>query len=65
MARYLGPDRYGVLNYAIGVSSLFVVFTSMGLNRVLTLDFVRKSYSDEALLGSSLFLGILVLFYRY
>ena len=56
VARYLGPDRYGVLNYAIGVSSLFVVFTSMGLNRVLTLDFVRKSYSDEALLGSSLFL---------
>jgi polysaccharide transporter, PST family len=59
LARYLGPDRYGQLSYAIGFASLFSALASWGMNGILVRDLVRFPDEKNALLSSSLALRLL------
>ena len=54
VARYLGPERFGALNYAMGLSLLFSVFGAMGLDSVLVRELVRHEDKRNILLGSAL-----------
>lgn len=56
VARYLGPEQFGMLNYATGFVGLFNAFTNMGLNNILVRDLVRGANSKDELLGSAFFL---------
>ena len=58
VARYLGPERFGVLNYAIGLSLLFSVIGVMGLENVLVRDLVRNKEDERTFLGSALLLRL-------
>ena len=60
VARYLGPERYGVLNYAMGIAILFTIFSAMGLDNVLVRELVGKNAKNQwAILGSASVLQIL------
>lgn len=59
LARYLGPDRYGQLSYAIGFVSLFGALASWGMNGILVRDLVKFPDEKNALLSSSLVLRLL------
>jgi polysaccharide transporter, PST family len=59
LARYLGPDRYGQLSYAIGFASLFGAIASWGMNGIIVRDLVRFPDEKNALLASSLALRLL------
>ena len=60
VARYLGPERYGVLNYAMGIAILFTIFSAMGLDNVLVRELVGKNDKDQwAIMGSASVLQIL------
>lgn len=40
VARYLGPEQFGKLNYAIALVSLFSVFATLGLEEIVIRDLV-------------------------
>ncbi len=45
-ARYLGPDNYGLINYAAAYVTFFVSLCNLGINSVIVKNFV--DYPDEA-----------------
>ena len=54
VARYLGPEKFGLLNYAIAFVSLFNVFATLGLNNIVVRELVRKPSEKGEILGTSL-----------
>ncbi len=59
VARYLGPEKFGLLNYAIAFVSLFNVFARLGLNKIVVRDLVRKPSEKGEILGTSFMLKLL------
>src|SRR3984893_1946511 len=56
IARYLGPEQFGLLSYAIALVSIFSVFVNLGLNIVVVRDLVRDPDSTNEILGTACFL---------
>jgi O-antigen/teichoic acid export membrane protein len=56
MARYLGPERYGWLSYALAAVGVVTSFTSLGLNAVVVRELVRAPAEAEAWMGAAFFL---------
>lgn len=52
VARYLGPEDYGILSYAISLSSLFAIATHMGLSGLAVRELVNNPEEHEELLGT-------------
>jgi PST family polysaccharide transporter len=76
VARYLGPDRFGLLNYAIALVYLFSVLGGLGLDSIVIRSFVREPEAKDRLLCTtflvklaggtlSLFLLIAMLFWMH
>jgi len=59
LARYLGPDRYGLLSYAIGFATLFSALASLGLKSIVVRDLVRLPERNSSILSSALILRLL------
>jgi O-antigen/teichoic acid export membrane protein len=53
VARYLGPELFGQLNYASGFVGLFFALGSMGLDEIIVRDLVRHPERKDELLGTS------------
>lgn len=58
MARYLGPERYGWLSYAIALVGVVNSFTSLGLNAVVVREMAREPAQSEAWLRTAFFLRL-------
>src|SRR5688572_21750989 len=56
MARFLGPERYGWLSYALAFVGVVSSFTSLGINAVVVRELVRVPSETKALLGTAFFL---------
>ena len=52
VARYLGPEDFGVLSYAISVSSLFAIATHMGLSGLSVRELVNNPKKHEEIIGT-------------
>ena len=50
MARYLGPERYGLLSYTISFVWLFSSLASFGLNNILVRELVQSPKQRDNLL---------------
>ncbi|HEB75052.1 MAG TPA: flippase [Nitrospirae bacterium] len=59
VARYLGPEQYGILNYAIAFVSLFSVFSSLGLDKIVVRELVRHPERQDEILGSTFVLKLI------
>lgn len=59
-ARFLGPDNYGIINYAGAYVALFSSLCNLGLNSVIIKDFVDNPEEQGKTLGSSLLMRLLV-----
>ena len=59
VARYLGPERFGLLSYAMSVVAIFVSVSHMGLEGVVVRDIVRNENIHSKILGSAFVLRIL------
>lgn len=55
-ARYLGPENYGLINYAAAYASFFMSLCTLGINSVLVKEFVDYPEEEGTILGSSLLL---------
>lgn len=49
MARYLGPERFGILNYAVAYLALFSSAVTLGTNRTLVRELVTSGDAASAL----------------
>lgn len=53
VARYLGPEQFGILNFALSFVALFGAFASLGLDGIVVRNAVRDPDSREELLGTA------------
>lgn len=68
-ARYLGPDNYGLINYASAFVVFFTSFCTLGINSVIIKNFVDYPEEQGTAIGSSIvarmissFLSVLLIF---
>lgn len=53
VARYLGPEQFGLFNYATAFVGLFGVVAGLGLQSIVVRDIVRDPSGKEETLGSA------------
>lgn len=53
VARYLGPEQYGTLNYAIALVALFSAFSKLGLDGIVVRNIVQDPASKDETLGTA------------
>ena len=56
IARYLGPGDFGLLNYAISIVGVVIIFSQLGLEDVVTRELVNDPDHKNVLLGTGLLL---------
>jgi len=56
VARYLGPEQYGILAYALSMTALFASAGHMGLSGLVIREIVKKPDKRSETLGTSLVL---------
>lgn len=58
LARYLGPEQYGTLSYALSFVALFSGFASLGLEGIVIRDILAKPSARDEILGSAFVLRL-------
>lgn len=53
-ARYLGPNNYGLINYAGAYTAFFSSFCTLGINSLLVKEFVDHPEDEGMIIGTSL-----------
>ena len=53
VARYLGPENYGVLSYSIAFVGIFGVVASLGVDGILNRELVKTPEQRDELLGTT------------
>ena len=58
VARYLGPEQFGILNYVISFAFFFTTFATLGLDSIIVKEIVQKNQTN-VLMGSAFILKII------
>lgn len=58
-ARYLGPDNYGLINYATAYSTFFTAFCTLGINSVIVKNFIDHPSEEGETIGTTLVLRLI------
>lgn len=59
LVRYLGPENYGQLSYAISFVGLFSIIASLGIDNILYRDLIKFPEKRNAYLGSAFVIKLL------
>lgn len=59
VARYLGPDQYGLFSYAQSFVGLFVAFSTLGLDSIVVREIVKNNSKSEDIIGTAFWLKII------
>jgi len=59
VAQYLGPEQFGILNYALAFSSLFLAFNTLGLDSIVVREIIHSPKKSKEILGSALIMRLL------
>jgi O-antigen/teichoic acid export membrane protein len=65
VARYLGPNEFGVLAYATSFAAIFAVIGHAGLSGLVVQELVSGEESEEVVLGTTAFLKFLGVLFAY
>lgn len=57
VARYLGPAKFGIINYAQSFVFLFSAFSTLGLNNIIVRELIKDINKRDALLGTGFWLS--------
>lgn len=57
-ARYLGPNHYGLINYATAYATFFTAFCTLGINSVIVKNFVDHPEEEGTTIGTTLVLRL-------
>ena len=58
VARYLGPEKYGILNYAIAYTTFFTLFVKIGLDNIIVREVVKSQNEIHKYLGTAFYLKL-------
>ncbi len=53
VARKLGPDNFGILNYAISFAAIFSILVNLGLEQILIRELVKRPQRRNAVMGTA------------
>src|SRR5512146_1772045 len=53
IARYLGPEQFGLWNFAIAFAALFGAFATLGLEGIVVRELVRQPERQHVIMGSA------------
>lgn len=59
VARYLGPDQFGLLNYVISFFGIFTVIGTFGLDGIIIRELVKDKAKRDVILGTSFWLRVI------
>jgi len=59
IARYLGPEQFGLLNFALAFTGLFGAIAALGLRGIVVRDIVRHPESVRVTLGTAALLKLI------
>ncbi len=59
IARYLGPDKFGLFSYAGSFVGLFTAIAALGLNDILVRELVQHPEKENELLGTAFYLKLM------
>jgi O-antigen/teichoic acid export membrane protein len=59
IARYLGPQNFGILSFSMSFAGLFLFIASFGIDGILTRELVKLPERQNELLGTSLGLKVI------
>ena len=59
VARYLGPERYGLLSYANSFVGIFLALATLGLDEVVVRELLKTPEQREKILGTSFLLKLI------
>ncbi len=66
VAKYLGPEQFGLFSYAQSFVGLFAILANLGIDNIVVRELLKDNYNHEDLIGTSfwmkLFGAFLVLF---
>ncbi|TGK24542.1 flippase [Leptospira yasudae] len=65
IARYLGPDTYGKLNYVIAYIALVGSFTNLGMDGIVVRELVKEDKSKEEIISTSFILQFIAGLFAY
>jgi O-antigen/teichoic acid export membrane protein len=57
MARYLGPEEFGILSYAISFATIFGVLSNLGLDKLATRELLNHPQDGQYIMGTSFLLS--------
>ncbi len=52
IARFLGPEKFGLLSYALSFITLFSALTTLGLDAILIKELVNEPHKKDVLVGT-------------
>lgn len=58
LARYMGPEKFGIFNYAMAMIAIYVSVASLGMNGVVVRELVRDPQSSDKIMGTSFLLQV-------
>lgn len=53
VARKLGPDNFGILNYAISFAAIFSILVNLGLDQILIRELIKRPRRRNAVMGTA------------
>jgi len=53
LAKYLGPEDFGIYSFVISILSILLLFTNLGIDPILIRELVNKKINSVTLMGSS------------
>jgi O-antigen/teichoic acid export membrane protein len=59
VARYLGPERFGLLSYAQSFVGLFAIIATLGLNGFVVRELVKDESRREEIIGTAFWLKLM------
>lgn len=63
--RYLGPEKYGILSYAVAFVALFGFIAKLGMDGVAVREFVKNPEKKEEIFGTLFFLKLVAGFLAF
>jgi Na+-driven multidrug efflux pump len=59
VARYLGPEQFGLLSYAQSFVGLFIAIATLGLDGIVVRELVKDSSRRDELIGTAFWLKLI------
>src|ERR1051326_4946490 len=58
VARYLKPESYGLLNYALSFVSIFSAFSTLGIDQIIVRELAKDAAKKNELLGTGFIIKV-------